>query len=157
MLVMTIEIREATRDDLPSILSLYSQLGMDSGEVLSLNRAKELYDKLQSYPDYKLYIALHNSLPVGALALLIMDNLGHQGASSGVVEDVVVRRDVRGQGIGKQMMEFAMQKCREKGCYKITLSSNMHRTEAHKFYKSLGYQRHGYSFFTDLHKEDARP
>jgi ribosomal protein S18 acetylase RimI-like enzyme len=154
---MTVEIREATQDDLPSILSLYSQLGMDNGEVLSLNRAKELYDKLQSYPDYKLYVALHNGLPVGALALLIMDNFGHQGASSGVVEDVVVRKDVRGQGIGTQMMEFAMQKCREKGCYKITLSSNLKRVGAHMFYESLGYQRHGYSFFTDLHKEGTRP
>jgi GNAT superfamily N-acetyltransferase len=154
---MSIEIREATREDLPSILGLYSELGMDNGEVLSLGRAKEIYDRLQSYPDYKLYIALKDGIPAGAFALLIMDNLGHLGASSGIVEDVVVRKDVRGQGIGKKMMEFAMQKCRTKGCYKLTLSSNLKRIDAHKFYESLGYQRHGYSFFSDLRKEEAHP
>lgn len=154
--MMTIEIREATLGDLSSILALYSQLGMDNGDVLSPNRAKKIYNKLQSYPDYKLYVALKNSLHVGAFALLIMDNLGHQGASSGIVEDVIVRRDVRGQGIGKTMMEFAVQKCRERGCYKISLSSNLQRVGAHRFYESLGYRRHGYSFFIDLHKEEAR-
>jgi len=153
---MTVEIREATPDDLPSILALYSQLGMDNGDVLPVNRAKEIFDTLQSYPNYKLYVALQNSMPVGSFGLLIMDNLGHQGASSGIVEDVVVRRNVRGQGIGKTMMEFAVQKCRERGCYKIALSSNLQRVGAHRFYESLGYRRHGYSFFIDLHKEEAR-
>jgi GNAT superfamily N-acetyltransferase len=99
---------------------------------------------------------MQERLPVGAFALLIMDNFGHQGASSGVVEDVVVRKDARGQGIGKKMMEFAMRKCRERGCYKVTLSSNLNRIDAHKFYEKLGYQRHGYSFFTNLHKEDVQ-
>jgi len=153
---MTVEIREATLDDLPSILALYRQLGMDNGDVLPVNRAKEIFDTLQSYPDYKLYVALQNSMSVGSFGLLIMDNLGHQGASSGIVEDVVVRRNVRGQGIGKTMMEFAVQKCRERGCYKIALSSNLQRVGAHRFYESLGYRRHGYSFFIDLHKEEAR-
>jgi len=152
---MTVEVREATPADLPSILALYSQLGMDTGEVLPLKRAKEIYDTLQSYPDYKLYVAIQKSMPVGSFGLLIMDNLGHQGAPSGIVEDVVVREDVRRQGIGKKMMEIAVHKCRERGCYKIVLSSNLQRVSAHKFYESLGYRKHGISFFIDLHKEEA--
>jgi len=111
---------------------------------------------MQAYPDYKLYVALKQGLPVGVFALLIMDNLGHQGAPSGVVEDVVVHKDLRGQGIGKRMMDYAVQKCRERGCYKVSLSSNLRREEARRFYEALGYKQHGHSYFTELQDEDMR-
>ncbi len=151
---MDFAIHKATREDLPSVLALYAQLGMDDGEVLPLDKAERIYDRMQAYPDYKLYVALKQGLPVGVFALLIMDNLGHQGASSGVVEDVVVHKDLRGQGIGKRMMDYAVRKCRERGCYKVSLSSNLRREEAHQFYEALGYKQHGHSYFTELQDED---
>lgn len=78
-----------------------------------------------------------------------MDNLGHLGRTSGIAEDVVVKDTLQGQGIGKQMMEFAMEKCRQKGCYKLALSSNKSREKAHKFYESIGFNKHGYSFIVE--------
>lgn len=42
-------------------------------------------------------------------------------------------------------MEKALEICLEKGCYKATLSSNLKRGRAHAFYKSLGFEIHGYS------------
>ena len=51
---------------------------------------------------------------VGSFALLIMDNLGHLGAPSAIVEDVVVDPALHGCGIGRQMMEFALTKSQEK-------------------------------------------
>ena len=83
---------------------------------------------------------------VETFALLIIDNLAHQGSPSGVVEDVAVLNEFQGKGIGKLMMEFAMEKCREVGCYKLTLSSNLKRTEAHAFYQSLNFEKHGLVF-----------
>ena len=78
-----------------------------------------------------------------------MDNLAHKGTPSGIVEDVAVKNEPHGQGIGKKMMQFAMQKCKEAGCYKLVLSSNQKRIEAHEFYESLGFERHGFSFRVD--------
>jgi GNAT superfamily N-acetyltransferase len=75
-----------------------------------------------------------------------LDNLAHGCQPSGVVEDVAVHPARQGQGIGRQMMYFAMQRCRDAGCYKLALSSNLKREEAHRFYESLGFERHGYSF-----------
>lgn len=88
---------------------------------------------------------LNNEI-VGTFELMIMDNLAHMGAPSGIVEDVVVRSDIRNQGIGKKMMLFALDECKKNGCYKMTLSSNLKRERAHRFYKSLGFDKHGYSF-----------
>jgi GNAT superfamily N-acetyltransferase len=79
-----------------------------------------------------------------------MDNLAHRGESSSVVEDVVIRNDLQGKGIGKEMMNFAIDVSRKKGCYKMILSSHLRRENAHKFYESLGFKKHGYSFVVDL-------
>ena len=103
------------------------------------------------------YVAMLGGSIVGTFALLIMDNLAHMGAPSGVLEDVVVHRDWRGKGVGKQMVQFAMDRCGERGCYKLALSSNLKRKAAHRFYDDLGFQRHGYSFVVQLnHAEGPR-
>lgn len=79
-----------------------------------------------------------------------MDNLAHMGAKSGLIEDVVIKSEFQGKGIGKQMMLHAMEVCKKSGCYKVSLSSNLKREKAHQFYEGLGFQKHGYSFLIEL-------
>ncbi len=118
---------------------------MDDGQTLPLAEAERVFDRMARYPDYRMYVAIRDDRIVGAFALLIMDNLGHQGTPSGVIEDVVVDPQCQGQGIGKAMVQHALRLCGEKGCYKLALSSNLKRERAHAFYESLGFERHGYS------------
>ena len=146
---MELNLREANENDLPAILLLYAQLGQDDGSVLPLDQAKGILARFGNYPDYHLHLALYEDKVIGVFALLIMDNFGHLGARSAVLEDVVVAEGVRGQGVGKRMMEYANDLCRQKGCYKMTFSSNMNRDPAHRFYESLGFRKHGYSFYID--------
>ncbi len=158
-----IHIREATRRDITGLLSLYSQPDLDNGSVLSTEHAEHIFERVLAYPNYRIYIAVYGSLIVGTFALLIMDNLIHGGRSSGIVEAVAVDPEFQSQGVGKQMMQFAMDRCREFGCYKLTLSANVTRDRAHGFYESLGFQQHGYSFIVDLtqpaicHKQPFQP
>ena len=143
-------IRAATPADIAGVLALYAQPDLDDGEVLPLHEAVSLFEKFALYPDYTLYVAEADGEVVGTFALLVMDNLGHLGAPSGIVEDVVVAPARQGYGIGAQMMRFALERCRQKGCYKLVLSSNAKRVRAHAFYEQLGFERHGYSFRVDL-------
>ena len=143
-------IRAATPADIAGVLALYAQPDLDDGEVLPLHEAVSLFEKFALYPDYTLYVAEADGEVVGTFALLIMDNLGHVGTPSGIVEDVVVAPARQGNGIGAQMMRFALERCREKGCYKLVLSSNAKRVRAHAFYEALCFERHGYSFRVDL-------
>lgn len=101
---MDIIMRKANENDLFAILSLYAQLGQDDGSVLPLDEAGGIFTKFKSYPDYHIHVALDGGRVIGAFALLIMDNLGHRGAPSAVLEDVVVAEELRGKGIGKRMM-----------------------------------------------------
>jgi GNAT superfamily N-acetyltransferase len=142
----TLAIREATRADLPAVLALYAQPGFDDGDVLSVPEAEAMLDRFEAYPDYALYVAEEAGAIVGTFAILVMDNLGHRGAPSAIVEDVVVALDRQGRGLGTRMMEAAIGMARARGCYKLVLSSNMKRAAAHAFYEGLGFERHGYSF-----------
>ena len=63
-----------------------------------------------------------------------MEKLGKRGTPAGVVEDVAVLPERHGQGIGRAMMEHAREACRAAGCYKLALSSNLKREDAHRFY-----------------------
>jgi GNAT superfamily N-acetyltransferase len=143
-------IRKAESDDIPSILSLYSEIGFSGEEPLAEREARDRFLRIQSYPDYHIYVAVHEGHIIATFALLIMDNLAHHGAPSGVVEDVVVRKDWQREGVGKQLMDYAMRKCKEAKCYKLMLSSNAAREGAHKFYESLGFRKHGYSFAVEF-------
>lgn len=147
--MLPIIIKEATEADLSDVLYLYQQ-ALEDKHVLPIHEAQSLFARMMSYPKYKVYMAVLDGQAVGTFALLIMDNLGHGGTPSGVVEDVAVLPDCQGKGIGKQMMEYALEKCREAGCYKMALSSNVRRGEAHAFYESLGFRQHGYSFLMEL-------
>ena len=146
----SVQVRKASAADIPGVLAPYAQPDLDDGKVLSVDQAVALFERFARYPDYTLYVAELDHEIVGTFALLVMDNLGHLGAPSGIVEDVVVAPARQGNGIGATMMRFARECCRQKGCYKLVLSSNAKRTRAHAFYESLGFERHGYSFRVDL-------
>ncbi|HWM48261.1 MAG TPA: GNAT family N-acetyltransferase [Xanthobacteraceae bacterium] len=150
-----ITIRAAGETDLPGVLALYAQPEIDDGDVLPVETARAVFARFADYPDYTLYVAEEAGAIIGSFALLIMHNLGHLGAPSAIAEDVVVDPRIHGQGIGQQMMRFAIERCRDKGCYKLALSSNARRERAHRFYDQLGFERHGYSFRILL--DEARP
>ena len=147
-------IREAREEDLPGVLALYAQPGLDDGQTLSVEAARLHYRRFKQYPNYRLFVAELNGEIVGTFALLIMDNLAHLGAPSGIVEDVVVARQHQGQGVGRRMMGVALENCRQSGCYKMALSSNLKREAAHAFYESLGFEKHGYSFRVVFEQKD---
>lgn len=142
-----LNLREATADDLPAVLALYAQPGLDDGDVLGVEQAREVFAQFARYPSYRLFVAIDAAgAVVGSYALLVMHNLAHRGTPSAIVEDVVVDQACRSQGIGRQLMEHARMLAREAGAYKLVLSSNQKRTRAHAFYDALGFQRHGISF-----------
>jgi GNAT superfamily N-acetyltransferase len=146
----SISFRAASKSDLPEVLRLYAQPDLDDGKVLSIGEAERIFERMTRYPNYKLYVAVINARVVGTFALLIMDNLGHLGTPSAIIEDVAVDPAIQGQGVGKQMMRQAVQVAADNGCYKAVLSSNLKRNRAHAFYESLDFERHGFSFRIDV-------
>ena len=150
-----VAVRKAGAADIAAVLALYAQPDLDDGKILDAEEGVALFARFSRYPDYTLYVAEQDREIVGSFALLVMDNLGHLGSPSGIVEDVVVAPARQSSGIGAAMMRFALERCAQKRCYKLVLSSNAKRVRAHAFYESLGFERHGYSFRIDLGRVSA--
>lgn len=92
-----VTMRAATEADLPEVLRLYAQPDLDAGRVLDLAAARAVFARFARYPDYTLWVAERDGRVVGSFALLVMDNLGHMGTPSAVVEDVAVDPAAQGQ------------------------------------------------------------
>jgi GNAT superfamily N-acetyltransferase len=147
---IALRIREAVSSDVGAMLRLYELGDRASDEAFTLDEGVEHLVRMQRNPALRVYVACEGNLVVGTYELLVMENMAKRGRRSGVVEDVMVMPEYRGRGVGKAMMQDAMERCRVAGCYKMTLSSNQMREGAHRFYDALGFRRHGVSFHVDL-------
>ncbi|WAM33482.1 GNAT family N-acetyltransferase [Caldicellulosiruptor morganii] len=145
------QIRLADENDVKEIMELLREL--DSEHLISEDQLKKKLVRLQESSFSKVYVVIlsdEKPVIVGTFTLYILENIGHGGASLAILENVVVRPEYRKQGIGRYMILKAIEIAKENGCYKLMLSSNEKRTEAHKFYENLGFAIHGISFKIDI-------
>jgi len=145
-----LKIREAQLSDLPEIMKLISQADMSPDNQLSADDARSLFENITRTGYHKIYIVFSGMTLAGTFALAVVQSLTHNGGTSVVVEDVVVKSDFQGQGIGRKMMACAADTARQLGGQKLMLSSGKARTRAHSFYTHLGYKKDGYRFALKL-------
>lgn len=136
-------IRRATESDLPRLVEMYQQLSLDDprediGPPLPPVYA-ETFRTIDADPKQYLLVAELDGRVVGSLVLIIVPNLSHKGTPWAEIENMVVDETVRGQRIGETLVQHAVDIARDAGCYKLTLTSNMRRTEAHRFYERMGF------------------
>ncbi len=139
-------IRTARESDLPSIVRLMGILEYDAKPPIPLAKAKRIFATMKRYPDYRFYVAVIDGRVVGTYALLMMHTMADQGRPSAIVEDVAVDPAHQGHGIGRAMMHHAMRRAAKHNAFKLVLSSNNKRVDAHRFYRNLGFDVHGTSF-----------
>jgi GNAT superfamily N-acetyltransferase len=77
---------------------------------------------------------------VGTCQLTFIPSLSRRGAERMTIEAVRVRTDLRGHGLGRAMMAWALERARERGCGLAQLTTDRRRTDAHRFYASLGFE-----------------
>ena len=96
-------------------------------------------------------VAEVNGEVVGVCQVIIFQHFQHAGGWCCEIESVHVRSDSRSRGIGAQMLLAAEELARERGCYRIQLTSRNVREGAHRFYLANGYvqTRQGFKKFFD--------
>ncbi len=141
-----VEIREAEESDLGTLASLYEST-LDPPELNDARSMSAAWHRMHAeVPGVRVLLAERDGRALGTLTCFILPLLAHGGRPAALVEDVVVHPDAQGQGIGRALMDAAMQIARDARCYKLALSSNRKRERAHEFYDHLGFERHGISF-----------
>jgi len=154
-------IREAVIDDLPGILDLYAQLfsntdqaSQNSKELLPAHY--EAFSEIEQSPNCDLIVAERAGAVIGTLAITIIPNVSHCGKHWAVIENVVVDKRARESSVGTAMMQHAIALARAGGCFRVVLSSSVHREGSHKFYHSLGLEAFGYSFSVFLPQDKKK-
>ena len=133
------DIRELNEGDLPSLIKLYEQLDGRNGDV-AIEDARTIWkNQIEGNPDIKYFGAVVETKVVSTCFCAIIPNLTRLGGAICFVENVVTDKDYRKQGLGKKVMEKAIEFARQKNCYKVILESGAWRTEAHQFYRNLGF------------------
>jgi GNAT superfamily N-acetyltransferase len=132
-----LEYGEANRADLPQILELYQQLN-PSHVDFSIEKANEAWDKIES-SNTKYFVAKDDGRIIASCYISIIPNLTFNGKSIGYLENVITDEKYRRRGIGKKIIEMAVQYAKENNCYKVVLQSGIGRSDAHAFYKAIGF------------------
>lgn len=132
------EIRELTEKDLPSVLELYAQLS-EKNKTITLEQAKDVWKKIEENPGIKYFGAVENGNVVSTCYCVIIPNISNSCQSICFIENVVTDKAYRKRGLGKQVIQKAIETAKKNNCYKVMLLSGIERKEAHTFYESLGF------------------
>jgi GNAT superfamily N-acetyltransferase len=147
-------IREAVEGDLPRLVELLAQLSLDEPrEALEQPLAesyRQAFAEISADPRQRLLVLDTAGRIVGSLVVIIVPNLSRQGRPYALVENVVVDEAERGKRYGELLMRRAIEEARRAGCYKLALTSNKRRPDAHRFYARLGLRATSEGFRVDL-------
>jgi len=79
-------------------------------------------------------VAVYNGSVVGFGSLFLLNRV--RGGKSAVIEDMVVHSGLRGQGIGRSILDYLLEHARKEGCFKVSLESSDTATQ---FYHASGF------------------
>lgn len=138
--------RIATRADVPAILALLADddisrergFGVVSEETDAAIWAA--FEAIDADPRNELIVGEDETGEVVATCqLTFIPGLSRGGAERMTIEAVRVRADQRGRGSGRQLMAYAVQRARDRNCRIAQLTTDKRRTDAQRFYASLGF------------------
>lgn len=128
-------VRSATVADRATLARLIGQLGytVTEAEVSERLAAMRLEGRA-------VLVAELDGVVVACLSTSTMRVL-HRPAPVGRISMMVVDAAVRGRGIGAELVRVAEEALVGAGCQLVEVTSHVARTDAHRFYERLGYER----------------
>ena len=131
-----IEIREIKENDLENEF-LETLDFLRKASDLDKNKAKEILEKIKQNSNQIIQVAIDDKKIVGCITLLIEQKFIHDGGLVGHIEDVVVRKDYEGKGIGMKLVTSMLEYAKRKNCYKTILDC---KDDVKQFYERIGFK-----------------
>lgn len=139
-------LEEATADDLPALIDLLADdmLGASRDGIRTdedRRRYERAFAAIDDDPAHLLVVGRREGQVVATLQLIVTPSLSRRGAFRAVIESVRVSSGLRSQGVGGALVRWAVEEAGRRGCEMVQLSSDKQRTDAHRFYERLGFER----------------
>lgn len=144
-------IRKAECSDLPQIEKLVIELidSMDKTEGIDKNIVFENCQNISGDTNSHILLAEIDGVIIGFINFTIRKTLLHNG-HSGIIDELVVTKNYRGKGVGKQLINAVIEKCKHLGCCEVEVSTEFTNTTARDFYKNCGFEEKGVIFEKDV-------
>ncbi len=137
-----VAFRRAELGDVPAIVALLADDALGRGREMPGDPAyADAFLRIDADPNQLLAVAVLGAEVVGTLQLSFLPGMSLRGAWRGEIEGVRVAAGLRGAGVGRQMVLWAVAQCRARGCRLLQLTTNAARTDAQRFYERLGFAR----------------
>jgi GNAT superfamily N-acetyltransferase len=144
MIPSNVVFRLATRDDLPSIVRMLADDELGSQREKYEDPLPESYtaafEQIERDSNHELIVAELNGIVIGTLHLMFLPSVSFQGRLRAQVESVRVDKLYQGQGIGSDMMKWAIARAQGRGAHVVQLTTHKSRADAHRFYERLGFK-----------------
>jgi GNAT superfamily N-acetyltransferase len=138
-----LQFRLAGRADVPSIVRLLADDDLGSQRERYEDPLPEAYyssfEQIEQDPNHELIIAERNGEVIGTLHLMFLPSISFQGGLRAQIESVRVDKPFQSQGIGSAMMQWSMQRAKQRGARIVQLTTHKTRVDAHRFYERLGF------------------
>ena len=130
-----ITIREAAAEDTHSVTALITQLAAACGETTPVT---DVYvrDYLAT-PGNKVLLAESRGQVVGLLSYSVRRDLYH-AAGSCLIDELVVRDDARGRGVGSALVRELLARMEAIGCAEVSVTVLPCNAGAIRFYRAHG-------------------
>jgi GNAT superfamily N-acetyltransferase len=136
-----VTVRVAAEDDLARIVELFEYGSLVEGKEDAMDMApyRTALGEIAGDPGDVLVAEVAGEV-IGVCQLVVFRHLQWRGGLCAEIESVHVHPAHRGRGIGGVLMREAVARARHLGCYRVQLTSNNARREAHRFYEALGFE-----------------
>jgi GNAT superfamily N-acetyltransferase len=139
-----VHFRLASRADVPAVVALLEDDEVSRSRSYPVPEDADAalwraFEQIDADPRNELIVADADGTVVGTCQLTFTPSLSRGGAERMTIEAVRVARALRGRGVGRAMMTWALDRARQRGCGFAQLTTDKRRTDAHRFYESLGF------------------
>ncbi|WP_423067296.1 GNAT family N-acetyltransferase [Devosia sp. CN2-171] len=137
--------RDATAADLGFIVSLIVEDSVvptnDEPDRPDHPRYLAALEAIERDPNQRIVIADYEGQPVGTVQLTFIPGINRLGEWRCLVEAVHIVPTHRNLGLGGEMIGWAIEQAKARGCGLVQLTSNKKRVDAHRFYERLGFKK----------------
>ncbi|GHV32678.1 N-acetyltransferase [Bacteroidia bacterium] len=129
----------AHKQAVSDLINVYIADEMGGGNPLSAEKAERLVENLEKHP--KSVVILAETAGIFSGLLVAFENFSTFTVRPMVnIHDVIVRKEYRGQGVGRKLMDALIEEAGKRQCSRITLEVRHDNDTAQKLYRSLGFE-----------------
>ena len=137
------EILQATMNELEELTALFDEYRQFYGIESDVSSAKAFLQLRMALKESIIFVVVENGNIIGFAQLYpTFSSIALQRAY--ILNDIYVKEEARGQGVGKALMEKVFQYCEQQYARYVTLQTATDNVHARKLYENLNMKQDQY-------------